>query len=408
MPHNQQKATRFENAAHTKGYLASVFAESPGKAPVAPEKAPFTQGEQGERERYEGYEGHGEREGHGETQAAPAPNGKADACVFERLFAGQIESFHGKRVRPPDRDGVGTLWTIDPNYGQGTYWYFVIDSLMCVAIFDFTSTCNMSFTCAAPDLFCFGSYGKNMVPYFGIDAQAGDRTLLGYAFRQQSYVQHVRANEPLSVCSVTLLAEGVHRMSRICQCDPVMLAGVLSSLDGRASVPGMLNLLEEMRLARPTRTSAHAYYLAKITEACTLLIDWYLRSKAAATPKIRQPDRTALALAERLITDNLDRSVTNEELCRVSCMSESKLASLFKRVEGATPQAWARARKMALARKLLIDTDLPIACIAARVGYDHQGSFTEAFKEAFAMTPLAYRRAFAFPLHPCSEKVKSS
>lgn len=325
------------------------------------------------------------------SKDAAALKPSANQHVFDCMLSGQIKSFHGIFQPESERGGVGSFWTIDPTFGEGTYWYYIIDDMIAIACFDFCLTQEASFTCDAPDLFCFGSYSSTMVPYFGLPHDVSDRTLIGYAWRGQNYLQTVRPNEPLRVVSITMLPEGIHRMSRICQCDPLVLAGALSSLDGTKTIPGMLELFEEIRLARPMPTTARAYYTAKITEACTLIADWYLRNRAANLPRIRSVDRTALNLACRLITDNLHRTVTSEELCRTTCMSESKLTSLFKRAEGMTPQAWARARKLERARELLIDTDLSIAHIAREVGYTRQGSFTEAFKEAFAMTPLAYR-----------------
>ena len=44
------------------------------------------------------------------------------------------------------------------------------------------------------------------------------------------------------------------------------------------------------------------------------------------------------------------------------------------------------------AARLLRESDLPIAGVAAAVGYENQGKFTRAFKEAVGLLPTEYRR----------------
>lgn len=316
-----------------------------------------------------------------------------DLAVIEKMFVSQIGAFHCHRASMEENRGrAGSLWVIDPAFGEGTYWYCIIDDMIAVASFGFLFTEDVSFSCDTSDLFCFGSYGRYMVPYFGTEEGTGDRTLLGYAWRGGDYTQHVRAGDPLTAVSFSLFPQAVQRMSLTCNCDPLTLTSAISSLDGTVSVPGLAELFEEVRLARPLPVTAKAYYQAKVTEACAVLVDWHLRRRMQDAPRIRPVDRTALNLARALIEDNLHRTVTSEELCRAACMSESKLAGLFKRAEGTTPQAYARARKLDRARDLLLDTDRPVADIAASVGYERQGSFSEAFKERFGLAPLAYRR----------------
>ena len=328
------------------------------------------------------------------TVAGDGAEALGDLAPIERMFVSQIDAFHCHRASAEESGGrAGSTWIIDPAYGEeGVYWYYIIDDAIAVASFSFFFKEDVSFSCDTPDLFCFGSYGRHMVPYFGSEEDTGDRTLLGYAWRGGDYVQHVRAGDPLTAVSFSLFPQAARRLSLACNCDPLTLTSAIASLDGTVAVPGLTELFEEVRLARPLPVTAKAYYQAKITEACAVLVDWHLRRRMKGAPRIRPVDRTALNLARALIEDNLDRTVTSEELCRAACMSESKLAGLFKRAEGTTPQAYARSRKLERARDLLLDTDRSVADIAASVGYERQGSFSEAFKERFGTTPLAYRR----------------
>lgn len=81
----------------------------------------------------------------------------------------------------------------------------------------------------------------------------------------------------------------------------------------------------------------------------------------------------------------------SSELCRIACMSASKLTRLFKQAEGMTP-AGVRAPPCAWSAPASSgDTDLSMAEIAARLGFARQGSFSEAFKERFGATPQEFR-----------------
>jgi AraC family transcriptional activator FtrA len=61
---------------------------------------------------------------------------------------------------------------------------------------------------------------------------------------------------------------------------------------------------------------------------------------------------------------------------------------------GTSPGAWLLARRVAAARTLLEETDLPVEAIAARVGLTSAVNLRRRFRARFGTTPGAYRRAF--------------
>jgi AraC family transcriptional activator of pobA len=48
---------------------------------------------------------------------------------------------------------------------------------------------------------------------------------------------------------------------------------------------------------------------------------------------------------------------------------------------------------MAEARRLLVETDLPVEEVGRRVGYGGSGYFVRSFRRAHGVTPLNWRRA---------------
>ena len=56
-------------------------------------------------------------------------------------------------------------------------------------------------------------------------------------------------------------------------------------------------------------------------------------------------------------------------------------------------QEWIAERRMAAARRLLAETDLPMEEVRLRVGYGESGYFVRSFRLAHGTTPLNWRCA---------------
>ncbi|GHF93734.1 MULTISPECIES: GlxA family transcriptional regulator [Amycolatopsis] len=78
-------------------------------------------------------------------------------------------------------------------------------------------------------------------------------------------------------------------------------------------------------------------------------------------------------------------------------VSPRTLARRFADRLGTSPGAWLLARRVAAARTLLEETDLPVEAIAARVGLASAVNLRRRFRERVGTTPGAYRRAFRAP-----------
>lgn len=87
------------------------------------------------------------------------------------------------------------------------------------------------------------------------------------------------------------------------------------------------------------------------------------------------------------LTENMERRFTIAELSKQYLMNPTTLKAAFKSVYGTSIAAHIKEHRMELAAKLLRETDLSIAEIAARVGYDSQSKFTLAFKEYCGKLP---------------------
>ncbi len=94
------------------------------------------------------------------------------------------------------------------------------------------------------------------------------------------------------------------------------------------------------------------------------------------------------------LTEHIDRRFTIDELAKQYLMNPTTLKAVFKSVYGTSIAAHIKEHRMELAAKLLSETDLSIAEIAGRVGYDSQSKFASAFKEYCGKLPKDFRNAF--------------
>lgn len=85
---------------------------------------------------------------------------------------------------------------------------------------------------------------------------------------------------------------------------------------------------------------------------------------------------------------------TVNTLARAAACSRSLLAARFTALVGEPPMSYLTRWRMQMAARLLTEQpSLPIAEIAARVGYASEAAFSKAFKRQLNAAPAAYRRA---------------
>jgi AraC-like DNA-binding protein len=96
--------------------------------------------------------------------------------------------------------------------------------------------------------------------------------------------------------------------------------------------------------------------------------------------------------AKEMLLANIDGDVGLNELAIACELSRSHFARAFKVSTGASPIQWLLARRIELAKNLLLNSNLPIEQIAEQSGFADQSHFTRAFVKFVNATPGQWRR----------------
>jgi transcriptional regulator GlxA family with amidase domain len=98
--------------------------------------------------------------------------------------------------------------------------------------------------------------------------------------------------------------------------------------------------------------------------------------------------------AVRLLTADLHREISLNELAKSLNLSESRLRHLFKDETGVSPTQYLKAQRIERARKLLETTFLSVKEVRLRVGAKDKSHFIRDFKKAFGFSPSQYRAQY--------------
>jgi AraC family transcriptional regulator, glycine betaine-responsive activator len=100
-----------------------------------------------------------------------------------------------------------------------------------------------------------------------------------------------------------------------------------------------------------------------------------------------------VAEAIRIMETHIDRPLTIAAIARRVGVSTRALETLFLKIVDASPGAYFVALRLNAARRLVLDTNLPIAEVAERSGFSAIASLSRAFRRQFGAPPSAARRA---------------
>ncbi len=118
------------------------------------------------------------------------------------------------------------------------------------------------------------------------------------------------------------------------------------------------------------------------------------RAPASGGPSKRASGRGGdrrVAAAVEAMSSNIEAPLPIAALARRAGCSQRDLEARFLRALGATPQTVYRRLRLNHGRRLIEDSEMSVAEIALRSGYQDASAFTRAFRKHFGRTPRALR-----------------
>jgi AraC family transcriptional regulator, transcriptional activator of pobA len=134
-------------------------------------------------------------------------------------------------------------------------------------------------------------------------------------------------------------------------------------------------------------------YREAVLAHLTLLLVGVSRLAADVVGDLRLKDEPLLAEVFGFIEERYRERISLKDVARAVGLTPGHLTTVVGRKTGRTVLEWIAERRMAEARRLLVETDLAVEEVGRRVGYVGAGYFARHFRRAHGVTPLGWRRA---------------
>lgn len=168
---------------------------------------------------------------------------------------------------------------------------------------------------------------------------------------------------------------GVHNDDLLCElCDPPLSSVIPNARRAGYEAAGLLDRMMRGETIPPQRV-----LIAPVGIATRQSTD------------VAAVDDPQFARVVRFIRDHACEGITVEDVLKAVPMSRKVLERRFKTVLNRTPHDQIMRVKIERAKALLATTDLPLAVIAERAGFEHSDYFSVAFKRMVGQTPAGYR-----------------
>jgi AraC family transcriptional regulator, transcriptional activator of pobA len=147
-----------------------------------------------------------------------------------------------------------------------------------------------------------------------------------------------------------------------------------------------------LALDRELQQRRDGYQEAVLAHLMLLLVE-VSRLATDVVGDLRLKDEPLLAEVFGFIEERFRERVSLKDVAWAVSLTPAHLTTVVRRKTGRTVQAWLAERRLAEARRLLVETDLAVAEVGRRVGYTTPGYFERSFRRAHGLTPRAWRRA---------------
>lgn len=237
-------------------------------------------------------------------------------------------------------------------------------------------------------------YDKLIIPFSQLDliySTLGNPARLKLSPGQAFFIPAAESNIALSlICGDEYLIVDICNKLRHSLCDPSdnSLLGMMKRPTLLCNTQHLLTFAHSVRRLMLSsmpqkRCTIEALGILAVTEALIGLKERSKRNATLTASKIEKVDA--------YVRDNIDKSLCLQELAELCGLSTHYFARSFKVATGKTPYQYILDRRIALARRLLADTQASIASVAYDVGFSSQSHMTDLFRKILGTTPGRYR-----------------
>ncbi len=121
--------------------------------------------------------------------------------------------------------------------------------------------------------------------------------------------------------------------------------------------------------------------------------------------RLRPQERERLEQLRAAAEAQSPRPISMEEAVALSGLNKNKVHAGFVRLYGMSLHDYCQDLRMQRARRLLVETSLPVLVVAERSGFSEPTNFTAAFRKHFALPPSDLRRVASRPDAAAAEQV---
>ncbi|MEM1208012.1 MAG: helix-turn-helix transcriptional regulator [Planctomycetota bacterium] len=118
-----------------------------------------------------------------------------------------------------------------------------------------------------------------------------------------------------------------------------------------------------------------------------------LSTRQPPSPHLPAPVQAALEFVEASLREDPTRTIALDDMADAAHVTPGHLCRLFKSGTGHTPAETVRLMRLDAAAAMLARSNEPIQAIAQAVGFASPFHFSRRFREAFGLSPSAYRRS---------------
>ncbi len=180
--------------------------------------------------------------------------------------------------------------------------------------------------------------------------------------------------------------------------DIVFLDITMPGMDGIEAIASLRRILPELRIVMLTAHDDFEYIQRAMRAGANdyLLKPTRPRDIQEAVERWSGPAEAhredPIAAAKSFIETHLEDSLTLTDVASHLYLSPAYFSRLFRSRTGMTFSAFLAERRIVRACHYLEETELPVAAISARVGYQEANSFTRLFRSSTGLSPTEYRQ----------------